>query len=128
MAVVLCSVNDKKNHKGKAYCTAVKDMYYVSNKDEGYVKKAYEKIVCLVPTWDLVKGYKWGGMSEEWYTDGYRKLLASRWSDVKAWLDRLKPDNDITLMCFCREGEFCHRRLIGKMIAKWRKDLEIIVH
>jgi Protein of unknown function, DUF488 len=115
--IVLCSVNDKQWHKGRCYCTTV-----------GSMPSCYERLDVLAPTWELVKKYKYSGQDEQLYTDGYRRLLAGRWSQVKAWLDSLRTDEDITLMCFCREGWFCHRKLLAKMIEKWRPDLELVVH
>jgi len=114
--ITLCSVNDKKRHRGTCYCTTV-----------GNMPAQYERLECLVPTRELVNGYKYQGKGEEWYTSGYRNLLKSKWADVKHWLDGL-DGSDITLLCFCREGNFCHRRLLAQMIAKWRPELEIVVH
>ncbi len=126
--IVLCSVNDKAHHVGKCYCTTV-----------GLMDKKYERIECLVPYWNgygfskgwgIVKGHQTGKVSDEEYTKVYKYILGNKqnWPKVKAWLKSLRADEDITLLCFCREGKFCHRQLIAEMIRKWRPDLEVVVH
>jgi len=114
--ISLCSINDNQYHKGTAYCTAMKPMANMP------------RIECLCPTKDLVYGYKYDSKSVEWYTNGYRALLASKWADVKQWLDSLKVDEDMALVCYCKEGVFCHRQLMMQMIEKWRPDISIVLH
>lgn len=69
------------------------------------------------PTWDMVTGVKKGTMSEKEYTRQYYKLLTSRWSDsdfVEATMQLvdMSKDRDVTLVCFCPAGAFCHRVLL----------------
>lgn len=52
---------------------------------------------------------------------------------INRWLDRLKPDRDITLLCWCnpkrQEGYprlFCHSILIGYLIRERRPDIEVV--
>ena len=114
--IVLASVNDKQRHKGQVFCTTMKPMAELP------------RIECLCPTKELVYGHKYEGKSDKWYIDGYRKLLADRWSEVKAWLNGLDASKDITLVCYCREGKFCHRQLMARMLEKWRPDIVIELH
>ena len=69
------------------------------------------------PTWDMVNGVKKGTMSEIEYTQQYYELLNSRWHDtnfVEATMNLVNKvkDHDVTLVCFCPAGNFCHRTLL----------------
>ena len=111
--IVLCSVNDRQAWRGETFATTMRPI------------AGLPLVECLRPTHALVHGWKYWGESEQWYTDGYRKLLASRWPAVKAWLDALQPGVDLTLVCYCAAGQFCHRQLIAQLLAKWRPDIPI---
>lgn len=120
MAVYLCSVYDAEKHVGSRYCTAVKQMV-------GHGVTA--TVDCLVPLKEeMVWAYRYKGMSEQEYTRLYFKLLSDRWEAVRPWLKSLEPAEDITLLCFCREGQFCHRKLIGRVINRYRPDITIVTH
>jgi uncharacterized protein YeaO (DUF488 family) len=101
---------------GTVYCTTMKPM------------KGYERLEFLCPTQELVYGYKYHGKGETWYTNGYKSLLMSKWAEIKPWLMGIDMSKDMTLLCYCREGEFCHRQLMAQMVMKWRPDLEVILH
>jgi hypothetical protein len=123
MAVYLCSINDKKWHRGTVYCISVGRMGDLP------------RLEFLAPTKALVDGYLYHKQTEEWYTEGYRRLIGSsqRWPQVKKWLVELDVSADITLCCFCSEfkngkSNFCHRQLVAKMITKWRPDIEVVLH
>lgn len=79
----------------------------------------------LLPSWDIVDKYKKGLLTEEEFTSLYREEIMSKWSFVKAWMMDLTADDEITMCCWEHEGEFCHRRLVAKMIRKWRPDLDV---
>ncbi len=109
----LCSINDKKRHIGILYSTTFKPMYGI------------ESLEFLAPTKELVYGHKYKKMSEEWYIDGYRVLLSERWEYIEPWLKTLLNSLDMTLLCYCSSGKFCHRQLLYKMLLKHRPDLEM---
>lgn len=113
--IVLCSLSDRAEFRGTVYATTMKPV------------GALALIECLRPTRELVYGVKYHGQSEEWYIEGYRALLASRWPAVKTWLESLSPDVDATLVCYCRRGAFCHRQLIAQMLAKHRPDVPLLI-
>lgn len=113
--IVIASLHDKRHHAGTVYAVTMRPI------------GTLPLIECLRPTRDLVHGVKYRGMSGEWYTDRYRALLRSRWPAVRAWLDSLSAERDMTLVCFCAAGVFCHRRLIAQMLAIHRRDLEVVV-
>ena len=115
--IVLCSVNNREAWCGLVYGTTAQPITGAGIE---------RNLDFLAPTWELVKGHKYEGKSDAWYVEGYRALLASRWKvEVKPWLMGLTPDEDMTLLCYCRQGKFCHRQLLAQMVAKWRPDLKI---
>ena len=72
------------------------------------------------PTWDMVQDYKKHKISKERYAQLYYGLLIERWNESQDFCDstlRLvnlfgKTDRDMTLVCFCPAGTFCHRHLL----------------
>lgn len=105
---------------------------------KGYV---YEKLSCLEPvTSDLyskpltltsVNG------SLERYKKEYIKKLASHDKWLKSWLKSLDNETDIMLCCWCPHSRStqrqlkeyntfaCHTSLIGKLVNKYRPDVEL---
>ena len=79
---------------------------------------------CLMPTWDMVRGFKAKRIGEVEYTTQYRELMTKRWPTVQRWLDSL--DGDVYLCCWCTTG-FCHRYLVAKLVRKFRPELEVRV-
>ena len=73
----------------------------------------------LAPTWDMVKGYKDGTIDQWDYAVKYFALLLQR-----AMAGALDPAlgeifaqrKQLTLVCFCPVGEFCHRILAARML------------
>lgn len=89
----------------------------------------------LAPLWPLVAGSKhykqlqagqavderWRGnrpLSWDEYTQEYLKLLRSRYGrNPRPFLDLLDL-GDLTLCCYCRPGDNCHRHLAAGVLAK----------
>ena len=96
----------------------------------GMKKSQYEwgVVPCLVPDWELVTAYRSGRLSEEDYPVAYRRGLEQSWAEVEAWLASLSPDEDVTLLCHEREGQFCHRRLVGELVKRYRPDVPVDLH
>lgn len=86
-----------------------------------------QRIRVLQPTWDVVRGVKSGIVSPEQYTTAYRALLARRMPALRTWLAMLDPAQDITILCFCHEGTFCHRQLIAQILARHRPDINVML-
>lgn len=79
------------------------------------------------PTWNMVNAVKNGTLSEELYTGQYYNLLIERWKTNGSEMMKLVEDlqsnfytgahaKDITLVCFCPSGSFCHRYLLVKFL------------
>ncbi len=69
------------------------------------------------PTWDMVNGFRNNTISEAEYTQQYYDLLNSRWTDPNfvactIAIVELVKTADVTFVCFCPAGTFCHRLLL----------------
>ena len=73
------------------------------------VKSSHGHYRALAPTWDMVMEYKSGRMSPTEYTSLYQQILTCVPNTV--W-DALVAQPDQTLLCYCRDGQFCHTHLI----------------
>jgi uncharacterized protein YeaO (DUF488 family) len=82
------------------------------------VKKAdMTKDYTFSPSWDIVMGHKYGRITDDQYkTMYYRMMLRSLKANPAKWKDLLSK-GVITLMCFCKPGEFCHRVLLANFIV-----------
>jgi hypothetical protein len=77
------------------------------------------------PTWEMVQGVKTNNFTEEEYTKFYYDLLLERWKTHGHEMLKLveivqgtanMPARDVTLVCFCPAGSFCHRHLLVKFL------------
>jgi len=74
----------------------------------------------FAPTWSMVKDYKEGKLGAKAYTKKYRaKMLASQKKRPELW-DKLANYTKIVIGCYCKEGAFCHRRLLAIMIFEYQ--------
>jgi hypothetical protein len=76
--------------------------------------------VVLAPTWEMVRGFKDGTLSQWDYTSKYFSLLLERslFKDGKfeSYLNEIVNHKQTTLVCFCPSGAFCHRILAARML------------
>ncbi len=76
----------------------------------------------------------------EKFAELYRESLASRWKEVKDWLDSIrKAPSPILLLCWCPYSEetkvsvktggtfLCHSGLIGKLINKHCPEVRLLL-
>lgn len=77
------------------------------------------------PTWKMVQGVKDGTMTEEEYTGQYYGLLIERYNKLGSEMIKLveivqgtanMPARDVTVVCFCPAGTFCHRHLLVQFL------------
>lgn len=116
MSIYFSNINTKEHHHGTVLSMCMKPI------------TGYKNVECLAPTKELVYGHKYQGKSNEWYEQGYRKLLAQRSAAVRSFINGLNIERDYTLLCYCAEGKFCHRQLLAKWFKSYRPELEIILH
>lgn len=81
------------------------------------------------PTWDLLNCWKASAQDDAaWaeYEAGYWELLKQREAEIKNWLlslNRSRPLPHLTLLCHEADDQYCHRRLVAKVVEKYRPDL-----
>ena len=74
----------------------------------------------FAPTWDMVVKYRDTGDSDS-YTHVYLKQMRESYrNDQWKWLEmvRMTRGGDVTLVCYCKKGDFCHRILLAEMLQK----------
>ena len=78
------------------------------------VKSAVYPWNVFTPTWEMVMEYK-RSKDKEAYIKRYKVIIDKAFELHPQQLsDLLKSDRTITLVCFCRPGDFCHRVLLAK--------------
>lgn len=66
------------------------------------------------PTWELVTGHKNKTISNDDYAYAYGALLNLVTADDWEWLQEQRDINqEVCLLCYCRDGSFCHTHLIS---------------
>jgi uncharacterized protein YeaO (DUF488 family) len=92
-----------------------KDRVDITIKSAGYPWNVF------APTWEMVMEYKRMAQkgraveAESVYVKQYTHIIEQAWKTHHQQLsDLLKSDRIITLVCFCRPGDFCHRVLLAK--------------
>jgi len=71
----------------------------------------------FAPTWKMVMDYKSGKGGEQAYIANYRTLLKGRQPDVSNSVEWIYNQEQITLVCFCPAGTFCHRVILAKWLS-----------
>ncbi|MCC5653477.1 DUF488 domain-containing protein [Nostoc sp. XA013] len=76
----------------------------------------------FAPTPELLKWWKASAQdtaAQEEYTREFRKTLDSRQQLIQLWVRKQKENpQDITLCCFEKTGDFCHRYQVGEEILQ----------
>lgn len=90
-------------------------------------RKAWQDLPFLAPSPTLYRAYKRGELGAQEYARSYRRELAERREEVSRWLESLPGDGDLTLLCFERQGEFCHRQLVAELVREGRPDIPVLV-
>ena len=75
----------------------------------------------LAPTKDLLKKYRNGGLSWKQFTSKFLKELKT--PEAKEDIQRvseLGKKANVTLLCYEKEGENCHRQIVKKVLSKRR--------
>ena len=81
----------------------------------------------FAPTWELVKDYKGGKISENQYTEEYMELMRSRYKnnkDIFQQVIQLAMVENIALACYCPPESFCHRHLLKNIFMSIEPRLQ----
>lgn len=84
---------------------------------KNYDIKSFRK---LAPPKDLVMLYKSGHLDIQEYTAIYNDKVLIQWLNGKELLDELIQNfgNRMTLLCWEKPSDFCHRHLVAKFLEK----------
>ncbi len=77
------------------------------------------------PSKELLQAWKDSAQDESAWTEyvaGYRELLRLRRDELMALAEN-PPQNDVTLLCWEKDRDRCHRSLVGKWIAHFLPEL-----
>jgi len=77
----------------------------------------------LAPTWDMVRKYQNGQEDEATYTKRYWTLMKERLVELNVIIQWIREQKEVTLVCFCIPGAFCHRVLLAKKLAEQIPDI-----
>jgi hypothetical protein len=73
----------------------------------------------MAPTWDMVMGHKNGTLGNEGYVKlYYEQIERTKASSLALWQQFLRM-GEVTLVCFCKAGAFCHRVEMAKVLVEW---------
>ena len=74
--------------------------------------------MAFAPTWEMVRKYKSGGLSEAQYTAMYIAAMNESICNYKEAWDTLLSMDEATLVCFCPAGTFCHRHILAQILER----------
>ena len=80
----------------------------------------------MYPSRPLLTAYRDGALDFDGLTGRYREELQTNYdweADFQDWVGALKPEEDLTLLCFEPEGEPCHRRVAAAWLLGTRPEL-----
>ena len=92
----------------------------VSRQHPRGLKTQWETLPAAYPARELVRDLHEGQISAEGFTSHYLALLEERYGEdesLRRWVaSRARSDGDITLLCFERDDQFCHRRVLARWL------------
>jgi uncharacterized protein YeaO (DUF488 family) len=87
-------------------------------------------VQAFAPSWDNLRAYKAGLMSQSEYTSRYYdKIINSAEQNISAW-QNLTEKRSMALACYCRAGEYCHRHIFAPLAIAYLQDLghQVVFH
>jgi uncharacterized protein YeaO (DUF488 family) len=73
---------------------------------------------CFAPSWAIVSNVKAGKISEDEYIREYYRLMRVSYVKNRARWNEILVLSRVTLLCYCRKGDFCHRKLLADILVK----------
>lgn len=74
--------------------------------------------LAFAPSWQMVRDYKAGRLSEQQYTHHYVAAINKSICNYREAWDELLSMDEATLVCFCPAGSFCHRYILAQTLEK----------
>ena len=72
----------------------------------------------FAPTWDMVMDYKDHRITASQYSVLYYEKMRKSYKTYREIWDWLLNQEEVVLVCFCKNGEFCHRYLLADILEK----------
>lgn len=72
----------------------------------------------LAPVWAMVMSHKDGTLTDSDYTEHYYTLLRRRYTANPSLFQSSFNNPELTLLCYCKVGVFCHRHLAKDILTK----------
>lgn len=74
----------------------------------------------LSPNIELLKGYKEGMINQEQFTIQFISQIHSNIESLEALqsISDMARQTNITLLCYEKEGDFCHRHLVNSLVLR----------
>jgi uncharacterized protein YeaO (DUF488 family) len=111
--IYTASYFQKENHHGKLVSVS---------RTIPKIFSTMETLNFFTPSSFLLKDWKDGVITKEQYIARFRKEIRGNLPKITEWVNKLDPSVDLTLLCWEKAGEFCHRNLIIKFIERDRPD------
>lgn len=83
----------------------------------------------LAPSVELLKGYKEGKINQEQFTMQFFSQIYSNIDSLEAIqsISEMARHGNVTLLCYERDGDFCHRYLVNSLIMREIKESPMIL-
>lgn len=81
----------------------------------------------FAPTWEMVRSFQRGTMTQEQYTEAYVTLMRSSWKASNGRWREVLAMGVVTLCCCCPPLQFCHRWVLGRILVRVCEHLGISV-
>ena len=79
--------------------------------------------ITFAPSWDMVSRWKAHQVTEAAYTKEYRLILEKIERKDWEWLSEQSIDNVVIVLCFCKDGDFCHTLVLIEYALEHFSDL-----
>jgi len=102
--------------------------YRISRAHPRGQKTNWEVQPFLYPSRRLLTEYREGDLDFAGLTQWYREELHAKYNweaDFQDWLGSLKPEEDLTLLCFEPEGDPCHRRVAAAWLLEQSPEIRL---
>ncbi len=83
-----------------------------------------EWVRALAPSVELLKGYKEGKVDQEQFKIQFYSQIYSNTDSLEAiqTISEIARHSNVTLLCYEKDGDFCHRYLVNSLIMNEIKD------
>ncbi len=83
----------------------------------------------LAPSPELLKGYKEGVVNDEQFTMMFLSQIFSSVESLEALqtISEMAKNREVTLLCYEKDGQFCHRHLVNSLVINEIKNSPMIL-